>query len=210
MTENEGSAERSEHRSRGAGPRAADLLAYIDCSPTPFHAVAESLRRLALADFTRIDESEPWEFAPGDRRCVVRNDGSLIALQVGSLSPAEAGFRIIGAHTDSPNLRLKPLADIDRHGYRQLAVEPYGGVLLHTWLDRDLSLAGRVTIHESDASSEDPAAGASGSAGRVATGGHNGGSRNLLLDFARPLLRVPSYCAVARKYRIPATHRRYC
>ncbi|MBW2667895.1 MAG: M18 family aminopeptidase [Deltaproteobacteria bacterium] len=150
------------------GFAAADLLAYIDCSPTPYHAVAESVRRLAAADFTPIHEPAQWEFAPGDRRFAIRNDGSLIALQVGSLSPADAGFRIIGAHTDSPNLRLKPLADVDRHGYRQLAVEPYGGVLLHTWLDRDLSLAGRVTIREDER------------------------TRNLLLNFSRPLLRVPN------------------
>ena len=150
------------------GSAAADLLAYIDRSPTPYHAVAETVRRLAAADFTPIHESEQWEFAPGDRRYAIRNDGSLIALQVGSVSPADAGFRIIGAHTDSPNLRLKPLADVDRHGYRQLAVEPYGAVLLHTWLDRDLSLAGRVTVREGC---------------RV---------RRLLVDFARPLLRVPN------------------
>jgi len=153
---------------RNESSAAADLLAYIDSSPTPYHAVAESLRRLAAAGFTAIHESEPWEFACGDRRVVVRNDGSLIALQVGSTSPAEAGFRIVGAHTDSPNLRLKPLADVASHGYRQLAVEPYGGVLLHTWLDRDLSLAGRVTIRE------------------------GGRTRSLLLDFSRPLLRVPN------------------
>jgi len=150
------------------GSAAADLLAYIDRSPTPYHAVAESVRRLAAANFTSIDESEQWEFAPGDRRYAVRNDGSLIAFQVGAASPADAGFRIVGAHTDSPNLRLKPLADSDRHGYRQLGVEPYGGVLLHTWLDRDLSLAGRVTVRE------------------------NGRVRNVLVDFARPLLRVPN------------------
>ncbi len=150
------------------GSAAADLLAYIDSSPTPYHAVAESVRRLSAAEFIPIHESEQWAFAPGDRRLVIRNDGSLIAVQFGSVSPAEAGFRVIGAHTDSPNLRLKPLADVDRHGYRQLAVEPYGGVLLHTWLDRDLSLAGRVTIRE-------PA-----------------GARSLLLDFARPLMRVPN------------------
>jgi aspartyl aminopeptidase len=82
--------------------------------------------------------------------------------------PWEAGFRIIGAHTDSPNLRLKPLANRKEHGYRQLAVEPYGGVLLHTWLDRDLSLAGRVTIPGDE------------------------GPRVVLLDFKRPLLRVPN------------------
>jgi aspartyl aminopeptidase len=154
---------------RNEGSAAADLLAYIDCSPTPYHAVAESLRRLALAGFSPIHESEQWEFAPGDRRTVVRNDGSLIAFQVGSASPADTGFRIVGAHTDSPNLRLKPLADVDRHGYRQLAVEPYGAVLLHSWLDRDLSLAGRVTIREP-----------------------GDRTRNLLLDFSRPLLRVPN------------------
>lgn len=150
------------------GVASTDLLAYIDRSPTPYHAVAESVRRLSGAGFFPIDESEHWQFAAGDRRLVVRNDGSLIAFQLGSGSPADAGFRIIGAHTDSPNLRLKPLPDVDSNGYRQFAVEPYGGVLLHTWLDRDLSLAGRVTIRESD------------------------GSRNLLLDFARPLLRVPN------------------
>jgi aspartyl aminopeptidase len=147
---------------------AADLLAYIDCSPTPYHAVAESVRRLVAAGFGAVDEAEPWEFRAGDRRFATRNDGSLIAFQVGAGSPAAAGFRIIGAHTDSPNLRLKPLADVDSHGYRQLAVEPYGGVLLHTWLDRDLSLAGRVTIREA------------------------GSTRNVLVDFSRPLLRVPN------------------
>jgi aspartyl aminopeptidase len=98
----------------------------------------------------------------------VRGEGSLVAFEVGSVAPAEAGFRIVGAHTDSPNLRLKPRPDLAPHGYRQLGVEPYGGVLLHTWLDRDLSVAGRVTYREGDA------------------------ARTVLLDFGRPLLRVPS------------------
>ena len=72
----------------------------------------------------------------------MRDGGSLVAFQVGSESPVDGGFRIVGAHTDSPNLRLKPRADTCAQGYRQLAVEPYGGLLLHTWLDRDLSIAG--------------------------------------------------------------------
>jgi aspartyl aminopeptidase len=146
----------------------ADLLAFIDRSPTPYHAVVEMLRRLRAADFRELSETEVWDLAPGDRCYAVRNEGSLVAFRVGSVSPADAGFRIIGAHTDSPNLRLKPLADVDAHGYRQLAVEPYGGVLLHTWLDRDLSLAGRVTLREGER------------------------TRSVLLDFARPLLRVPN------------------
>ncbi|MBW2272795.1 MAG: M18 family aminopeptidase [Deltaproteobacteria bacterium] len=146
----------------------ADLLAYIDRSPTPYHAVAETERRLHNAGFEGLAEAELWDLEPGSRRIVVRNDGSLVAFQVGSLMPAEGGFRIVAAHTDSPNLRLKPLADLTAHGYRQLAVEPYGGVLLHTWLDRDLSLAGRVSLEG------DPA------------------PRTLLLDFGRPLVRIPN------------------
>ena len=149
---------------------ASDLLTYIDRSPTPYHAVAETVRRLAGGGYVALREDELWELAPGDRRYVVRGDGSLIAFQVGNRSPAEGGFRILGAHTDSPNLRLKPLADVACHGYRQFGVEPYGGVLLHTWLDRDLSLAGRISLRAGGA----------------------GGTRNVLLDFGRPLLRVPN------------------
>jgi aspartyl aminopeptidase len=147
---------------------ARDLLAFIDASPTPYHAIAEATRRLAAAGFRECGESELWALSPGDRRMVVRNGGSLVAFQVGSESPVEGGFRIVGAHSDSPNLRAKPRADATAHGYRQLAIEPYGGVLLHTWLDRDLSLAGRVTLREGAA------------------------TRTVLLDFARPLVRIPS------------------
>jgi len=145
-----------------------DLLAFIDASPTPYHAIAEVSRRLAAGGFRECGESELWTLSPGDRRMVVRNGGSLLAFQVGSESPVEGGFRIVGAHSDSPNLRAKPRADVSAHGYRQLAVEPYGGVLLHTWLDRDLSLAGRVTVRE------------------------RGGARTLLVDFDRALARIPS------------------
>jgi aspartyl aminopeptidase len=148
----------------------ADLLAYIDASPTPYHAVAESARRLEAAGFRRLEESDRWECSAGDRVYVVRTDGSLIALILGSDPPADAGFRIIGAHTDSPNLRIKPRADVSAHGYRQLAVEPYGGLLLHTWLDRDLSLAGRVSVRADG----EPR------------------SRMVLVDFERPLLRLPN------------------
>ena len=153
----------------------ADLLRFIDHSPTPFHAVARAARRLASVGFTALAEAEDWRFAAGDRRYVVRNDGSLIAFALGGKPPAAAGFRIIGAHTDSPNLRIKPLADIESQGYRQLAVEPYGGVLLHTWLDRDLSLAGRVSLPD------------------------GAGVRSVLLDFGRPLLRVPSLAIHLRR-----------
>jgi aspartyl aminopeptidase len=146
----------------------ADLLAFIDRSPTPHHAVAEARRRLEAEGFRALSEADPWDLAPGDRRFVVRGGGSLVAFQAGSVSPAEGGFRIVGAHTDSPNLRLRPRADAGGHGYQRFGVEPYGGVLLHTWLDRDLSLAGRVTLRSGDATCSE------------------------LVDFGRPLLHVPS------------------
>ena len=126
----------------------SDLLRYIDASPTPYHAVAESARRLRDAGYALLEESEPWELSVGDRGYCVRGDGSLVAFEIGSEAPGDAGFRIVGAHTDSPNLRLKPVCDVSAHGYRQLAVETYGGLLLHTWLDRDLSLAGRVSLDD--------------------------------------------------------------
>ncbi|HEY5656293.1 MAG TPA: M18 family aminopeptidase [Myxococcota bacterium] len=146
----------------------ADLLDYIDRSPTPYHAVAESVRRLDAAGFQELDEAQAWSLAPGDRRYAVRGQGSLVAFGVGRCAPAASGYRAVGAHTDSPNLRVKPQPDVSGHGYRSLAVEPYGGVLLHTWLDRDLSLAGRVVVRDGDA------------------------TRAALLDFARPLLRIPN------------------
>ena len=146
----------------------ADLLSYIDASPTPYHAVAESARRLQSAGYARLEESETWQLSVGERGYCVRGDGSLVAFEIGGEAPGDAGFRIVGAHTDSPNLRLKPVCDVSAHGYRQWAVETYGGLLLHTWLDRDLSLAGRVSL-ETDA-----------------------GPRVELVDFPGAGLRVPS------------------
>lgn len=122
------------------------LLDYVDASPTPFHAVAEATRLLEAGGYTVLEESEAWQLEAGGRYAVTRNDSTLIAFQVGS-DPA-AGFRLVGAHTDSPNLRLKPNAPYGKEGYRQLGVEVYGGVLLATWTDRDLSLAGRVTLRD--------------------------------------------------------------
>lgn len=129
-----------------ARERALDLIAFIDKSPTPYHAVKETIRRLEKLKFSRLDEGETWKLRPGDRRFVTRNGSSIIAFVVGSDSPAKSGFKMIGAHTDSPNLKLKPRASFSSKGFKQLGVEVYGGVLLHTWLDRDLSIAGRIAI----------------------------------------------------------------
>ncbi|MCC6215054.1 MAG: M18 family aminopeptidase [Polyangiaceae bacterium] len=125
---------------------ASDLLEFLARSPTPYHAVREAARRLEAAGYRALDEREPFALEAGARAYVVRGGGTIVALELGTRPPADGGFVILGAHTDSPNLRLKPVPDLVAHGHRQLAVEPYGGVLLHTWLDRDLSLAGRVTL----------------------------------------------------------------
>ena len=133
----------SELQTRGIAA-AKRLLAFIDASPTPYHAAANIARQLREDGFVELNEADAWTLAPGDRRYVIRDAGTLVAFVVGHRSPAEAGFRIIGAHTDSPNLRIKPHAVVHRRGYLQLGVDIYGGVLLFTWLDRDLSIAGRV------------------------------------------------------------------
>jgi len=123
-----------------------DLLAYLDASPTPWHAVAESARRLEAAGFSRLDERAAWTLAPGDRRYVVRAGSSIAAIRMGAKPPAEAGFRLVGAHTDSPNLRLKPRPASARDVNLCLDVEVYGSPILATWTDRDLGLAGRVAV----------------------------------------------------------------
>ncbi len=127
---------------------AVDLLAFIEASPTSCHAVAESARRLVAAGFTALSEGDAWPLAAGDRRFVTRGDGSLIAFVTGASPPHRAGFGIVGAHTDSPLLKLAPRPDVraDATGLARLAIEPYGGVLLHSWLDRDLAIAGRASF----------------------------------------------------------------
>ncbi len=125
---------------------AADLLRYVHASPSPFHCVEETARRLEEAGFVALDErSAPGTIAAGSGGYLKRS-GTIIAWRAGLRSPAAAGFRLIGAHTDSPNLRLKPAAEYSREGYIQWGVEVYGGVLLHTWTDRDLGLSGRVAL----------------------------------------------------------------
>lgn len=142
-----------------------ELLAFIDASPSPFHACAEMSARLEAAGFVRVHEDSLWNAEPG--KFYLQRAGSLAAWVVAPDIAPEAGFRVIGAHTDSPNLRVKPKPDTGIAGYRQLGVEVYGGVLLNSWLDRDLGLSGRVMVRNGDSTEE----------------------RLLLAN--RPLLRVP-------------------
>lgn len=124
----------------------ARLCAFLDASPTPFHAVETMVARLTAAGFTPLLESDDWSALTQGQYFVTRNDGSLIAFTLPNKADlAESGFRMLGAHTDSPCLKVKPNADIFQQGFLQLGVEVYGGALLNPWFDRDLSLAGRVS-----------------------------------------------------------------
>jgi aspartyl aminopeptidase len=141
----EESAEQASRRNH-----AQELTDFIWAAPSPFHAVSEIAQRLTAAGFVDVDEgAEPIEIPAGGQG-FIRRDGAIVAWRAGSAAPAAAGFRIAAAHTDSPNLRLKPRPDVDKEGYRSVGVEVYGGVLLHTWTDRDLGISGRVTVAGAD------------------------------------------------------------
>ena len=147
-----------------------ELMDFLASSPTPFHAVHEMARRLAEAGFERRPEGDVWRLDPGGRWFTTRNDSSLIAWTAparGAL--AERGLRMVGAHTDSPCLKVKPQPELRRQGYLQLAVEVYGGALLNPWFDRDLSVAGRVSYLD-----------------------RGGALSHGLVDFARPVAVIPS------------------
>jgi aspartyl aminopeptidase len=144
-----------------------DLLTFLGASPTPFHAVDEGRLRLEAAGFRRLDEADRWDRLAAGAYYVTSSGTNLVAFVV----PApehRTRFAIVGAHTDSPNLRLKPNPEYAAEGYAQLGVEVYGGVLLNSWLDRDLGLAGRVVVK-----------------------GERGAIESHLVRLDRPLLRVP-------------------
>ncbi|WP_191603012.1 M18 family aminopeptidase [Marinomonas algicola] len=122
------------------------LLSFLRNSPTPFHAVESMKATLLDNGFTELKEKDHWVIEEGGNYFVTRNASSVIAFTAPELNFHTTGWRMVGGHTDSPCLKLKPNAHVVRSGYHQLGVEVYGGVLLHTWLDRDLSLAGRITV----------------------------------------------------------------
>lgn len=124
------------------------LLDFIGASPSPFHAVSTALRLLGEAGFTELLEADEWPAVPGSY--VVSRAGALVAWTIRSEHTPTTPLRVIGAHTDSPNLRIKPRPDSGLGGFRQLAVEVYGAALLNSWLDRDLGLSGRVAVAEDD------------------------------------------------------------
>lgn len=122
------------------------LLGFLDASPTPFHATLNMSMMFENAGFTKLDERETWSLEKGSKYYVTRNDSSIIAFTY----PNTSSYTMIGAHTDSPNLKLKPNPVIKEHGVVKFGVEPYGSLLLNPWFDRDLSLAGRVSYLNSN------------------------------------------------------------
>lgn len=145
------------------------LIDFITNSPTPFHAV-EYLKGLLLSSgFVCLAEGSKWNLAPNSKYFVTRNDSSLVAFKTAAGSVVDCGYRIVGGHTDSPCFRLKPNPDMQVKGHYQWAVEPYGGMLLSTWFDRDLSLAGRVVVSDQE--------------GKI---------HSILVDFKRPIAVIPS------------------
>lgn len=123
------------------------IAGYIDISPTPYHAVECAARLLSKAG-GRVPTNVKEAASPG--LWYTSEDGALTAWRIGEHHHARSGLHIVGAHTDSPNIRIKPLPDRGNYGYRQLNVAPYGGVLLNSWLGRDLGLAGRISYRNSE------------------------------------------------------------
>ena len=132
--------------SRTARATAQDLGAFVTASPSAFHAVQETARRLREAGFTPLQESDHWsgQDVAGDRYVI--RDGSIIAWSTPAGADAGTAWRIVGSHTDSPALKLKPNPELDREELSQVGVEIYGGPLLNSWLDRELRLAGLLTL----------------------------------------------------------------
>jgi aspartyl aminopeptidase len=121
-----------------------DLAAFVVASPSSFHAAAEGARRLRSAGFVEQDERDQLDVSPGGH--VVVRDGALLAWRVPADVDPTTGFRVLGAHTDSPGFVVKPNPDFDTAGWQQINVEIYGSPLLNSWLDRDLGLAGRLIL----------------------------------------------------------------
>ena len=117
------------------------LLGFLQASPTPFHATQSMADILLAAGYTELFQHQTWQLQEQAGYFIRSNDSSIIAFW---LADKFQPLRLVGAHTDSPCLKVKPNANIDGKGYFQLGVEVYGGALLAPWFDRDLSLAGRV------------------------------------------------------------------
>ncbi|XP_020517999.1 probable aspartyl aminopeptidase isoform X2 [Amborella trichopoda] len=125
---------------------ASDLIDFLNASPTAFHAVDEAKKLLKEEGFQQLSERDDWSLSAGGKYFFTRNHSTIVAFVIGESYVAGNGFHIIGAHTDSPCLKLKPISKVTKGGYLEVGVQTYGGGLWHTWFDRDLTVAGRMLI----------------------------------------------------------------
>ncbi|GAA0172787.1 metalloprotease [Lithospermum erythrorhizon] len=133
---------------------ATDLVDFLNASPTAFHAVEEAKNRLKSAGYEHISERDDWELEAGNKYFFTRNHSTIVAFAIGQKYAPGNGFFIVGAHTDSPCLKLKPVSKVSKCGYLQVGVQTYGGGLWHTWFDRDLTIAGRIITKDQKDGSE--------------------------------------------------------
>lgn len=155
-----------------APQEAQDFIDFVNKSPSPFHATHEACEILKKHGFQEIKERESWNdglIKRGGKYYFTRNGSALIAFEVGGKYNPGNGFSVIGAHTDSPCLKLKPISKKDKSGYLEVGVQLYGGGIWHTWFDRDLSVAGRVLVEQED-----------------------GTFKHTLVKVDRPILRIPT------------------
>jgi aspartyl aminopeptidase len=150
---------------------ANDLIDFIHTSPSPFHVVRTLEGILEARGFQKLDMTAKWQISAGGKYFLTRNGSALIAFVVGAGSVEENGFRLVAAHTDAPSFAIKPAPEmVVEKCYLKLNTETYGGPILNTWLDRPLSLAGRVVLQ-----GQDPLY-----------------PETNLVDFGRPVLIIPN------------------
>lgn len=148
---------------------AYELIDFLHASSTAFQAVDVLKKDLTSKGYRELKGEDTWSLKEGDRGFYTKNDSALFVIQIGS-NPLENGFKMAGAHTDSPTFRIKPDSEMVQDGFLKLNVETYGGPILSTWFDRPLSLAGRVLLKGENALKP----------------------MTRLVDFEKPILYIPS------------------
>ena len=154
---------------------AESFVKFLNKSPTPFHVVESARTLLKNAGFLELKLSDSWSTSPNGKYFVTKNESTLIAFVIGGKYENGNGFAMVGAHTDSPCLKLKLVSKRTKHGYLQVGVECYGSGIWHTWFDRDLTVAGRVLVQR------------------------DGKVHHRLVHIDKPILRIPSLAIHFRK-----------